>query len=203
MRQKREPVGVILAGGAGRRIGGSKAVLRLHGRPLISYPLEAMRQALGDVAIVAKADTQLPSLPGVTVWVEPDAPRHPLVGITQALGLAAGRAALVCAADMPLVTAEAISEIARAAGSTRAPAAVASSGGAMHPLLGCYEPAAAGALLAADHDASLREAVAALDPLMLEVEDPDVLFNVNTPDDLLQAAAMIDRRAPAHPKVKS
>ena len=30
---------------------------------------------------------------------------------------------------------------------------------------------------------------------MLEVADPDVLFNVNTPDDLLQAAGMLDLRA--------
>src|SRR5438477_12761169 len=80
MGGKSAPVGVILAGGAGRRIGGSKALVKLHGRPLISYPLAAMREALGDIAIVAKADTELPSLPGVTVWIEPDVPRHPLVG---------------------------------------------------------------------------------------------------------------------------
>jgi hypothetical protein len=29
---------------------------------------------------------------------------------------------------------------------------------------------------------------------LLEVEDPDELFNVNAPDDLLRAAATLDRR---------
>ena len=64
MLRRRPPIGVILAGGQGRRIGGSKAVVQLAGQPLITYPLEAVRTALGDVAVVAKADTQLPSLPG-------------------------------------------------------------------------------------------------------------------------------------------
>jgi len=198
MGGKSAPVGVILAGGAGRRIGGSKALVKLHGRPLISYPLAAMREALGDFAIVAKADTELPSLPGVTVWIEPDVPRHPLVGITQALGLAAGRPVLVCASDMPLLTAAAISQIARASLSSAARAVVARSHGRLEPLLGCYQPGAVEHLAGAPLRGRLavREAVAALDPLLVEMDDPEVLFNVNTPDDLLQAAAMLDRRTP-------
>ena len=105
MRVRTRPVGAILAGGGGRRIGGDKAIVELPGRPLICYPLEAVREALGQVAVLAKADTELPSLPGVTVWIEPDARRHPLVGITQALALADGRPVLVCAADLPFVSA--------------------------------------------------------------------------------------------------
>ncbi|MBV8217512.1 MAG: NTP transferase domain-containing protein, partial [Solirubrobacterales bacterium] len=71
MRIRTRPVGAILAGGGGRRIGGDKAIVELNGRPLISYPLEAVRQALGQVAILAKADTKLPYVSGVTVWIEP------------------------------------------------------------------------------------------------------------------------------------
>jgi molybdopterin-guanine dinucleotide biosynthesis protein A len=40
----------------------------------------------------------------------------------------------------------------------------------------------------------LRDVMSALGVSLYEVEDPDLLFNVNTPDDLLQAAAMLDRR---------
>ena len=82
------------------RAGGSaatKATVELHGKPLICYPLEAVRQVLSQVAILAKAGTQLPPLSGVDVWIEPESPRHPLVGITQALALAGGRPVLVCA----------------------------------------------------------------------------------------------------------
>jgi molybdenum cofactor guanylyltransferase len=192
MRLRRGPIGVVLAGGQGRRIGGSKAVVRLLGRPLISYPLEAMASVLNDVVVVAKADTELPYMTGVTVWIEPEQPQHPVVGIRHALTLAAGRPIMVCAADLPLVTPALIDSIARAHPSG-APAIVASHGGSVQPLLGCYRH---GALeqLAGSVDQPLRQLVAAIGARVFEVEDADELFNVNSPDDLLQAAAMLDKR---------
>jgi molybdopterin-guanine dinucleotide biosynthesis protein A len=186
---------VVLAGGEGRRIGGAKAVVELDHRPLISYPLEAVWRAVGSVAIVAKLDTELPSVLGATVWIEPAAPRHPLTGILHALSLADGRPVLVCAGDLPFVTPALVADIARAEPGGAA-AVLASADGQMQPLLGCYQPAALD-LLSAVHravDRPLRETVASLDPVLYEVDDPDALFNVNTPADLLQAAAMLDRR---------
>ena len=64
----------------------------------------------------------------------------------------------------------------------------------MQPLLGCYQPAAA-ARLSGAADRPLRELVGAIGPRLFEVPDPDELFNVNSPDDLLQATAMLDQRA--------
>jgi molybdenum cofactor guanylyltransferase len=187
------PIGAILAGGAGRRIGGSKATVKLRGRPMIEYPLRAMQAALEEAVVIAKADTELPNLPGVTIWIEPLLPQHPVVGILHALALAGGRQVLVCAADMPFVTPALIGRLAEA-DSGDAAAVVAASGGAMHPLLARYRSEATEALSAAGPDVPLREAVAGLSPRLFEVEDPDELFNVNAPDDLLQATAMLDRR---------
>ncbi|MBV9192856.1 MAG: molybdenum cofactor guanylyltransferase [Solirubrobacterales bacterium] len=187
------PIGVILAGGVGVRIGGSKAIVELHGRPLISYPCEAMRRALSTVVVVAKADTELPSLPGATVWVEPQSVSHPLIGLRHALAVAEGRPVVVCPVDLPFVTAEVIRELAQADPGP-APAIVAAAEGRVQPLLGCYQPACAEPLAARgrEPDVPVREAVAALGAALLEV-DPLTLFNVNSPDDLLQAAAMLDR----------
>jgi molybdopterin-guanine dinucleotide biosynthesis protein A len=67
--------------------------------------------------------------------------------------------------------------------------------GALQPLLGCYQPRA-GALLASvarEGKLPVRQAVAAIGPRLFELQDPQALFNVNAPDDLLQAAAMFDR----------
>src|SRR5690348_12167291 len=181
MLRRRPPMGVILAGGLGRRIGGSKAVVQLAGQPLITYPLEAVRTALGDVAVVAKADTQLPSLPGVTVWVEPDSPRHPVVGIIQALALAEGRSLVVCAVDLPFVTPELIYRLATA-DLGRSPAVLARCGTDVQPLLGCYAPRAIDPLRnGLPAEAPVRELVASLHPRMLEVGDPELLFNINSP----------------------
>jgi molybdopterin-guanine dinucleotide biosynthesis protein A len=186
---------VVLAGGLGRRIGGSKATVSLGGRPLICYPLDAVRAALPEVAILAKPDTALPSIPGVTVWIEDDPTHHPLVGIAQALALADDHPVLICAGDLPFVTPELIDRIARS-DPAGAPAVIAHSGGLIQPLVGCYQPAAAGLLPLPERDLPLREAVASIAPRLLDVGDADQLFNVNTPDDLLQAAAMLDRREP-------
>jgi molybdenum cofactor guanylyltransferase len=198
-----EPVGVVLAGGLGRRIGGSKALVKLNRRPLISYPLEAVWRALGNVAIVAKIDTKLPTLPGVAVWIEPDEPRHPLTGIVHALVMSEGRAVLVCAADMPLVSAELVAAIA-CADPGPAPAVVASAGGELQPLLGCYHPRALELLAGAEAGIPLREAVAAIGPVTYEVTDPNALFNVNSPADLLQASAMLQPvdRPPSWPATR-
>ena len=44
------------------------------------------------------------------------------------------------------------------------------------------------------------ETIAGIDPVLLEVDEPEELFDVDTPDDLLLAAAMLDqRRRPAAP----
>ena len=186
---------MVLAGGEGRRIGGGKAMVALDRRPLVSYPLEAVWRALGNVTIVAKVDTELPSVPGVTVWIEPSQPQHPLTGILHALSLAEGRPVFVCAGDMPLVTSELVGAIAGTdpGGSV---AVMAHTAEGLQPLLACYQPAALPRLTEAARDPGirLRDAVAGLDPRLVEVEEPELLFNVNTPDDLLQAAAMLDRR---------
>ena len=200
MRVRSRAVGAILAGGGGRRIGGDKAIVELHGQPLISYPLEAVRQALGKVSILAKADTKLPYVSGVTVWIEPDPRRHPLVGIMQALALADGRPVVVCGADLPFVSAQLITRLARARPG-RAPAVIACLQGEMQPLLGCYQSRALPLLSreAQRTTGPLRETIQAIDPVLLEVDDPDELFDIDSPDDLLQAAAMMDRRRLADP----
>jgi molybdopterin-guanine dinucleotide biosynthesis protein A len=189
------PVGVVLAGGRGRRLGGEKAVVKLCGRPLISYPLAALRAVLPDVVVLAKTDSALPGLPGQMVWRESCPEQHPLVGIRAALERARGRAVLVCAVDLPLITPRLVRRLAGAAGSAETgPAAVASHGGAIQPLLGCYRPEALAPLQAAALDMPVREVVAALGPAPVEVDDPVELFNVNTPADLAQAAALLERR---------
>jgi molybdopterin-guanine dinucleotide biosynthesis protein A len=183
------PIGAILAGGEGRRLGGAKALVELGGRPLISYPLTTLRAVLDEVAVVAKPDTQLPALPpGVEVWVEPLRPRHPVAGIIEALRRAGGRPVLVCAADMPFVTPATVVRLATA-DPAGAPAVIAAS----NPLLGLYLPEAARELRAAAGERRpLRQLVAALGLRTIAIPQRE-LFNVNTERDL-QAA---------QPKVKS
>jgi molybdopterin-guanine dinucleotide biosynthesis protein A len=187
------PVGAILAGGRGRRIGGEKATVELGGRPLLEWSLGTLRAVLGEVIVVTKPDTKLPALPGVIVWREPAEPQHPLMGIVAALRAARGRAVLVCAADIPFVSVATLRELAEvdAAGAAAVVAAEGGSG-ALQPLLARYEASALPELEAAvGEGAPLRATVEALGVARFQVEDAVELFNVNTREDLARAEQML------------
>jgi molybdopterin-guanine dinucleotide biosynthesis protein A len=188
------PIGAVLAGGLGRRMGGAKAAVDIEGRPLITYPLEALQAVLPDVAVVAKGDTSLPVLRGVSIWVEPDEPRHPVAGIVHALRTAQGRPVLACAADLALVTPELVRRLVETDPSG-APAVVPRDARGLQPLLALYTPLALPALAGFDPSAPTREIVQALDPLVIEVDDEETFFNVNAPEDLLRASVVLRRRA--------
>jgi len=94
---------IILAGGAGTRMGGPKAAALLAGRPLVEHVLAAARDGGLAPLVVAKADSALPPL-DCPVVIEPDAPRHPLCGIVAGLEALEDDGAVVCATDMPFVT---------------------------------------------------------------------------------------------------
>jgi len=177
-------VGAVLAGGEGRRLGApSKAMAPLAGRPLIAYPLEAMRQVCERTVVVCKADTHLPSLPEVERWDEPDEPRHPLTGIIHALERAKTEV-LVCAADMPFVTPQTLRALLKPEGA----AVVATNAGTLTPVLALYRPAALQRLREAGEGEALKRTVERLEPATVELSEAT---SVNTPDDLRAAESRL------------
>lgn len=179
-------VGAILAGGAGRRIGGDKAARLLGDRPLADYAGAALAEVCERVALVCKRDTRVPDGWRWEVWDgEPDEPRHPAAGIAYAIERAAGPV-LVCAADMPFVAASECRRL-TAAYEGGCVAVVATSGSSLEPMLGIYSGAAVRPLLAAaETGAPLRLAVAALEPRLVELPAA-ALESVDTLEDLTRA----------------
>jgi len=94
--------GVVLAGGASRRMGRDKAFLDLGGRPLIAHVLERMGEVCAETLIVAN---DIPRYAGLGVRVVPDV--FPGVGVLGGLhaGLAAAQHDLILAVgcDMPFL----------------------------------------------------------------------------------------------------
>lgn len=168
-------IGVVLAGGLGRRMGGRKAERLLWGRPLAAYPAAALGAVCERVALVGPA----PRLIGVELWDgEPAEPRHPLTGIVHALERAAGEPVLVVAADMPFVTVEVLQTL-TAAGE----GVVAIAGGRLQPLLGVYSPSWLPVLREAPSDAPLTRTVESLEPKRVEVP-PEAVRSIDTPEQL-------------------
>lgn len=165
----------VLAGGAGRRLGGGKASADLAGRPLIAWPLAAAAAAGLPAIVVAKPDSPLPPLAAEVVR-EPAGPRHPLTGLVAAIEHAGEVVAVGC--DMPFVTPAALVAL-----------AAAPSPAGPEPLLARYGPGQLVALRAAlAREAPLRDTFAGLGPRAVAI-DPRCLRNVNTPRELAAAAA--------------
>jgi molybdopterin-guanine dinucleotide biosynthesis protein A len=190
------PVGVVLAGGRGRRLGGDKAIVELEGRALVRYPLEALHEVCDEVAVVAKRDTILPPLAGMAdLWIEPDQPRHPLVGVAHALRLAVGRPILVVAVDLPLMDAATLRALI-ATDPGGAAAVVPRVEGRLQPLAALYTPAALDGLAEFDVEARASDVVTALGIREVEGLDPTAFFNVNRPEDVLQASVLVKGASP-------
>jgi len=185
-------LGIVLAGGEGRRIGGDKCTVELAGRPLVLYPIAALRQVCEQVVVVAKQDTKLPQLAGeAEVWIEPDEPQHPLAGVVHALRTASARRILVLACDMPLVPEALLRALLKSASG---PGAVASSGDIAEPLCACYTKQALKGLEHFTPDEPAIEVVDRLGVAHVEWDDADAVLSVNAPEDVIRAQALLASR---------
>jgi molybdenum cofactor guanylyltransferase len=179
----------VLAGGAGRRIGGDKCTVELAGRPLVLYPIESLRRVCEQVVVVAKQDTKLPQLAGeAEVWIEPDEPQHPLAGVVHALRMASARRILVVACDMPLVPEALLRALLQAADGA---GAVACSGDVAEPLCACYTRLALKGLEQFAPDARAIDVVESLGVAHVEWDDADAVLSVNAPEDLIRAQTFL------------
>jgi molybdopterin-guanine dinucleotide biosynthesis protein A len=205
------PLGAVLVGGRGSRLGGAKASALLDGRPLFSYPLAALAAAGIEAVLCAKpgeepadpssrgsfvgSGTTFEPRNGYGVVFEPPWPRHPLCGVVAALRYGAGRPVVAVACDLPFVAPGLLELLARAP----EPLVVPVLDGRPQPLLARYSSSLLAGLEAAlEREAPLTATVESLSPRRLEgpelssFGDPHrLLFNVNTPEDLRRAESLL------------
>jgi molybdopterin-guanine dinucleotide biosynthesis protein A len=174
-------------------MGAPKAGLDLAGRPLVTYALGAVAAAGLEPVVIAKEDSRLPEV-DCRIVHEVDPTPHPAAGILAALRAAEGPV-VVLACDMPFVPAQLLEILAQ----LPARAAVPTLGGRLQPLLARYALSAAARLEGAvERRERLRDAVRALDPLVLGPDElagfgnPEwIAFNVNDERDLAAAERLI------------
>lgn len=169
--------GVLLVGGASTRFGSPKALARLEDETLAERGWRILGEACGERVAVGKLadglDLPFPLVDdGTTV-------RAPIAGVVTGLREAGNDVCVFLPVDCPLVTPEALLEL---AGSCEGRDAAVSPSG---PLPGAYRKTALPVLerRLADGRLTLRDAVAALDAAVLDI-DPSLLVNVNRPEDL-------------------
>ncbi len=195
-------LGVILAGGLARRMGGGdKGLHRVGGERVLDRLLRRMEPQVAGVIINANgdparfADLGMPVVPDSV----PGRP-GPLAGVIAGLDWAAGHLPgvewIVTAPwDCPFVPVDLVARL--HAGRGAAELACAASGGRSHPVVGLWPVSLLGALRQAVSDGvrkidvfTGRYGAVAVEWAMAEV---DPFFNVNTPEDLQEADQLAAR----------
>lgn len=191
-----ETVGVILAGGAGRRMGGaSKATLPLAGRTMLDHVLGNLAPQVRRIAVSVHAEQEAFDRPDIAQITDASDERiGPVAGLASALRWAAGqpgaRWLATAPVDMPLLPATIVAELVLGARSADAAAASAANRGQLHPTVSVWSLALADDVLRLIDEQEVR----ALHDLLrrtgarqVDFADDDAFLNVNTPEDLRAA----------------
>ena len=192
----REVVGLVLAAGTSSRMGPdrNKLLETVRGRPLVTIPIEAMRDAgVGRVVVVLgyEANRVGDCLPaGVESLVHEDYAggmgTSLAVGARHVRATAPAAAILVCVADLPGLSSDPVRDILVAFESAASDAILVPTAGGRrgHPVL--FGPDRTVALEACDGHEGARSVVRAAGPAVVEVEvgTTGIHHDVDTPEDL-------------------
>ena len=179
---------VILAGGEGTRMGGAKPARMLGGETLMQRALRRARSWSNDVRVALRSVDQVPGLDAPILFDDPEV-WGPLAGLSSALAAAreAGRShVLTLPCDMPFLPDDLPERMQREIGDHCA--ALATSGGQLHPVCGLWSVRTAEALPA--YRAAGRRSLKGLAETVgvVAVEWPgDVFANINTPEELAKS----------------
>jgi molybdopterin-guanine dinucleotide biosynthesis protein A len=102
---------VILAGGKGSRLNFvEKALLELHGKPILNHIIETLARCADEIIVVARDEDQQRKLhlDGVTVVRDEVQDFGPVAGICSGLSASSSQYAFVAACDMPFINADVV-----------------------------------------------------------------------------------------------
>ncbi|GJD54255.1 molybdenum cofactor guanylyltransferase MobA [Methylobacterium dankookense] len=194
-------LGLILAGGQARRMGGGdKPLLRLAGRTLLDRVVERLApQCAAGLALSANGDpARFAGFPGPVLPDPVPGQPGPLAGILAGLeqAAAAGIGSVVSVSgDAPFLPDDLVARLAAARDAAGGALALAASGERQHFTIALWPSALAGALRAYLDRGERRVGgfVLARSPALAAwpTEPVDPFLNVNTPEDLAAAEAML------------
>lgn len=198
-------LGVALAGGLARRMGGGDKPLRqLGGRPLLDHVLERLTPQVARIAINANGDPARFATYGLPVIPDglPDHP-GPLAGILAALDWAAREGFADIASvpgDSPFIPHDLVARLTAARTAAGVPLACARSGGWAHPPIGLWpvtlRNALREALLGGERKIDRWTAQHGIAEVEWPVDPVDPFFNANTPEDLAEAEILLRASSP-------
>ncbi len=190
--------GYILAGGESSRMGEDKAMLTIAGKTLIERAADTLVTITDTVKIVGLRGEYSGHLP---VIADADGRRGSIIGLYTALKDCQTEFAAVLACDLPFVDGEIISAMSNLIRSDEYLDAVIprQTDGRLQPLCAIYRAAACLPFverMLADDNFRISDLTAQLDLRIFNFSgDARWSVNVNTPDDLRSAIALVDEPA--------
>ncbi|MBI1684844.1 nucleotidyltransferase family protein [Caulobacter hibisci] len=187
---------IVLAAGAARRFGGGKLAADYRGRPLLDHALDAALDAPARTVTVALRPGDAASL--ALVEARPDARLRPLAAPDADEGLGASLrtailalpadadGAFVFLGDMPLIPRGLAARLAQALDAGAGIVAPVQAGRRGHPVLFARRWFDDLAALSGDRGAQGVLAKAGDDLVLVETDDPGVLFDVDLREDLVR-----------------
>lgn len=202
-----EVTGALLAGGRSLRMEGrDKCVVELGGKPMLEHVISRLRPQVHRIVIIANDAPERFS--GYCLPVVPDTLEGhagPLAGLHTALEWTVSETPeakylLTVPVDTPFLPLDLVARLSAAVSDKKASSAIASSGGKLHPVVGLWDVGLIGEVAdalqsgtrAMTRFAEVQKSAVADFPLVgsddLRV---DPFFNINTPEDLERAEALI------------
>ena len=192
----RQPVGVVLAGGQSRRMGGQdKPTMALGGQPLFERVAERLSPQVETMAVNANGETErfgtaFPVFPDVL----PDQP-GPLAGVHAALKWADAQGAahvVTVPADTPFIPADLVERLIKPAAFYGHGIVIAADDNGVHPLIGIWSTMLDHRLAQsiAQGTRRVRDFIATSNSSIVHFQG-NPFYNINTPDDLKTAEAIL------------
>ena len=185
--------GIVLAGGASRRMGQNKSELRLNGKTFLEFQVDKLR-ALG-IRDIMLSGANCPALPGARVIPDEYEGRGPLGGLHVCLRAAENSTCMVLSVDVPLIQPTTLAQLCHA---HRSGVTVLRHHEQEEPLIGVYDRYVSDSISGLIEAG--RYAVRALKDLIpwncFDYLGPEeLLINCNTPKDFAAAKRLMDECA--------
>lgn len=183
-------IGVILAGGQGRRMGGiDKALISWQGRPLLVHLIEQFAPELSRLELNSNRPASIYAEHGLEVFADTAGVQGmgPLAGLLSALYRHPGALVLTTPCDAPVLPRGYVARMLSATHSQPYPLAVAWDGFDIHPTLclAAGEYAASLAAFLASGQRRARDWLSQQDAVRVDFSDQaEAFININHPSDL-------------------
>lgn len=196
-------LGVLLAGGQARRMGGGdKSLLELSGRPLLSHAVECIRPQVGQLILNANGDPDRFERFGLPVVADRiDGFAGPLAGILTGMEWAAEQDRApnwiaTFATDAPFIPGDLVARLMAAVAAEDTDMACAQSAGRAHPVFALWPVHLRHELRRAMIEEGMRKidlwtAGYNLVHVAFDGDGIDPFFNINRPENLAEAEAYL------------